>query len=440
MPEPVKPHFQPIPSRDRLTGLPGATDALAWLERASQSGFVHAMLIGLHRFRSVNLAYGQAGGDLALAEIARRIRDCVAEELGADALVARVSGGDFLVACAGVTSRERWQWLAEALARTVARALPMRGDVLHLFPRTALLRGQPGESGAAILDRLDQALSSLQQQKGKRVSWADGSHRARGRSAARLEADLIGAMTRDEIGLVFQPQYMVTGGALAGAEALARWDHPQLGRIGAETLFAIAERGDHVAQLSHHIAKRALAIASAWQPPLPLSLNVTAEDLADDEFAQNFRAILAQTGFAPNLLTLEVTEHALVADFTRSAQVLGELADLGVRIALDDFGTGYANFQTLKALPIDTLKLDASLARDIDQDPRDRAILRAIIAMARALGQKVVVEGIERETQLAVLADEGCDTFQGYLRAGPMSAEAIVGLLGAGPINPAFEV
>lgn len=429
MASPVKPAFQTFAARDRLTGLPGATYALAWLESASKSGFVHAMLIGLHRFRSVNLAYGQAGGDLALAEIARRIRDCVAEELGADALVARVSGGDFLVASAGTPSRERWQWLAEALARTVARSLPMRGDVLHLAPRTALLRGQPGESGAAILDRLDQALSSLQQQNGKRVAWADGSHRARGRSAARLEADLIGAMARDEIGLVFQPQYTVSGGALAGVEALARWDHPQLGRIGAETLFAIAERGDHVAQLSQHIAKRALAIAASWEPPLALSLNVTAEDLADEEFAKNFRAILAQTGFAPKLLTLEVTEHTLVADFTRSSQVLGELADLGVRIALDDFGTGYANFQTLKALPIDTLKLDGSLARDIDQDPRDRAILRAIIAMARALGQKIVVEGIERETQLAVLADEGCDTFQGFLRAGPLRAEAIVELL-----------
>ena len=429
MAEPAKHTFQPTQERDHLTGLPGAIDALAWLQNGGQSGFVHAMLIGLHRFRSVNLAYGQAGGDLALAEIGRRIRDCVAEELGSHALVARVSGGDFLVASTGPTSRERWQWLAEALARTVARALPMRGDVLHLAPRTALLRGQPGESGAAMLDRLDQALSSLQQQNGRRVAWADGSHRARGRSAARLEADLIGAMARDEIGLVFQPQYTVASGVLAGVEALARWDHPQLGRIGAETLFAIAERGDHVAQLSHHIAKRALAIATSWQPPLALSLNVTAEDLGDEEFAKNFRVILAQTGFAPRLLTLEVTEHALVADFARSGQVLGELAELGVRIALDDFGTGYANFQTLKALPIDTLKLDSSLARDIDQDPRDRAILRAIIAMARALGQKVVVEGIERETQLAVLADEGCDTFQGFLRAGPMPADAIAAML-----------
>lgn len=415
-------------SQDRLTGLPGTPDALAWLEEHGRNGFVHAMLIGLHRIRSVNLAYGQAGGDLALVEIARRIADFAREELGRDAFVARIGGGDFLVASAGMLSRDRWQWLAEALVRSVSRALPMRDDVLHLVPRTALLRGQPGEGGAALLDRLDQALDSLQQQAGRRLIWADGSHRARGRSAARLEADLIGAMARDEIGLVFQPQYAVSSGVIAGVEALARWDHPQLGRIGAETLFAIAERGDHIAQLSRHIARRALSIAASWNPPLALSLNVTAEDLADDRFAAGFKAMLVETGLAPSLLTLEVTEHALVAEFARSAEALSELAATGVRIALDDFGTGYANFRTLKALPLDTLKLDASLVRDVDHDPRDRAILRAIVAMARALQLKTVIEGIEREGQLAVLRAEGCDVFQGFLRSGPLAPEEIAAL------------
>jgi predicted signal transduction protein with EAL and GGDEF domain len=415
--------------RDRLTGLPVAPEACVWLDRASGSGFVHAMLLGLHRFRSVNLAYGKTGGDLVLAEIARRIADFTRDELGLDGFVARIGGGEFLVASSATLSRERWQWLAEALVRTVSRAMPMRGDVLHLVPRTALLRGQPGDSGNDMLDRLDQALEALQQQAGRRIIWADGSHRARGRSAARLEADLIGAMARDEIGLVFQPQYHVSDGKLAGVEALARWDHPQLGRIGADTLFAIAERGDHVAQLSRHIARRALACAAQWQPSLALSLNVTAEDLADDQFADDFQTILADTGYRPDQLTLEVTEHALVADFARSAEALGKLAALGARIALDDFGTGYANFHTLKALPLDTLKLDGSMVRDVDHDPRDRAIFNAIVAMGRALGLKLVVEGIEREEQLRVLAEEDCDTFQGFLRSGPVSAEAIVALV-----------
>lgn len=413
--------------RDPLTGLPGMRYASLWLERHEQE-FVHAMLLGLHRLRSVNLAYGHAGGDGVIAEIARRIADFAAEELGPDALVARVGGGEFLIAAAGSISRERWQWLAEALTRSISRALPMRGDVLHLVPRTALLRGQPGEGGAALIDRLDQALGTVQQQAGRRILWADGSHRARGRSAARLEADLIGAMARDEIGIVFQPQYRVSDGGLVGVEALARWDHAQLGRIGAETLFAIAERGDHVAQLSRHIAGKALALASGWET-LALSLNVTAEDLANDAFAADFGELLDQTGFPPERLTLEVTEHALVADFVHSAAALAALASSGVSIALDDFGTGYANFRTLKALPVDTIKLDASIVRDADSDPRDRAILTAIVAMARALGLKVVCEGVERKGQLAVLQAEGCDTFQGFLRSGPVSAAEVDGLV-----------
>lgn len=386
------------------------------------------MLVGLHRLSSVNLAYGHAGGDIALAEIGRRIADFAVEELDPGSMVARVGGGEFLIASDGTISRERWQWLAEALTRRISRGLPVRGEVLHLVPRTALLRGVPGEAGAAMIDRLDQALGAVQQQAGRRILWADGSHRARGRSAARLEADLIGAMARDEIGIVFQPQYRVADGALVGVEALARWDHAQLGRIGAETLFAIAERGDHVAQLSRHIAGKALAAAVDWDT-LALSLNVTAEDLASDAFAADFRELLTGTGFVPTRLTLEVTEHALVADFAQSAAALAELASAGVRIALDDFGTGYANFRTLKSLPLDTIKLDASMVRDVDSDPRDRAILTAIVAMARALGLKIVCEGVERESQLAVLQQEGCDTFQGFLRSGPISAAEVSALL-----------
>ncbi|MEL0212659.1 MAG: GGDEF domain-containing protein, partial [Novosphingobium sp.] len=182
------PSSVPDADRDALTGLPGMATARTWLA-THEHGYVHAMLLGLHRLRSVNLAYGQAGGDLALAEIARRIADFAQDEFDSDSLVARVGGGEFLVGFDSPISRERWQWLAEALVRRISRSLPMRGDVLHLVPRAALLRAMPGESGAALIDRLDQALESLQQQAGRRIMWADGSHRARGRSAARLEAD-----------------------------------------------------------------------------------------------------------------------------------------------------------------------------------------------------------------------------------------------------------
>jgi predicted signal transduction protein with EAL and GGDEF domain len=417
-----------VDDRDVLTGLAGPASGRAWLDGASKVGFVQAMLVGLHRFQSVNLAYGPEAGDRALAEIAHRIAHFVAEELGGTGIAARIGGGEFLVASPAPLSRQRWQWLAEALGRLIARPLAIDGDMLRLVPRTALLRGVAGETGSALVDRLDQALAALQRSSGRRILWADGSHRARGRSAARLEADLIGALHRSEILMLFQPQFAVADGSFVGAEALARWEHPEFGRIGAETLFAIADRGDHVAQLSQHIADRALAAAALWPNGRRLSLNVTAEDFAVGDFAAAMLRRIDQSGFAPECLTLEITEQTLIADFEACAAALRQLADVGVAIALDDFGTGFSNFRTLKALPLDVLKLDQSLVRDVATDPRDRAILGAITAMARALGLKVIAEGVEDEAQLAVLREEGCALFQGFLRSGPLEAAALAEL------------
>ena len=178
-----------------------------------------------------------------------------------------------------------------------------------------------------------------------------------------------------------------------------------------------------MAQLSQHIAARAVALAALWPAPLRLSLNITAEDFAAGDVASRLRRVLAHTGFAPDRLTLEITEQSLIGDFEACTAALQALASDGVRVALDDFGTGFSNFRNVKALPLDTLKLDSSLVRDIAIDPRDRAIVAAIIAMARALDLKVVGEGVETRAQLDALADLGCHLFQGFLRSGPVSPE-----------------
>ncbi|MCB2045433.1 MAG: EAL domain-containing protein [Novosphingobium sp.] len=425
--------------RDALTGLIGPEAAAVrldgWDAKARESGRiapVHVMMLGLRRFETVNLAFGEEAGDSALVEVATRIQHFAQEELEGDWLAARLSGGNFLLALNESCSRERWQWLAETLADLVARPIlnTCSAGTMRLWPRIALVRAMPGEGADNLLARLAETLARTQRQAGSRVQWADGDMGLIGRSAQQMEADLLGALDRDEIEILYQPQYALPDDRLVGAEALARWQHPELGRIGASALFAIAERADHVAQLSHHIATRALAGAATWPEPLRLSLNITPADLAASSFANSIAAAVVEADFSPDRLTLEITEEALLTDLDRSASGLAKLRDIGIRIALDDFGAGFCNFRYLKLLPLHYLKLDRVMVDDIVDDPRDLAVFRAILTMAQALGLKVIAEGIENEDQRALIAREGCDYYQGFLRAQPMSAEDFAALTG----------
>jgi predicted signal transduction protein with EAL and GGDEF domain len=428
-----------VGEHDALTGLVSASAArirlAQWSRADRREGDWQAMLIGLERLQPVNYAYGQAGGDRALAEIARRVREFGARQLRGEWFAARLGGSDFLLALRGGGVPERWSSLADALADAVTAPISNVGQHLRLAPRLALIRARAGEDPAAVLDSLGEALAKARKQPSLRVVWADGRRSVGGRSAAMIEADLLGALERGEIDVLFQPQFALADGRLAGAEALARWQHPLLGEIGAETLFAVAARAGQTAQLSRQIVARALTSAAAWPPSreLRLSLNLTADDFAPASFAASLRAATAKSGLAPSRLTLEVTEHALLVDLEGAAASLRDLAAEGVRIALDDFGAGFSNFGYLKSLPLDYLKLDHSLTDDIVSSPRDCAILRAIVLMAKALDLEVIAEGVESEAQRALLAAEGCDYYQGFLRARPLREKEFRAFIAAEP-------
>jgi EAL domain-containing protein (putative c-di-GMP-specific phosphodiesterase class I) len=241
-------------------------------------------------------------------------------------------------------------------------------------------------------------------------------------------AALVAALDSGAIEVLFQPQYAAVRGALIGAEALVRWNCGDHTVIGGATLFEVAERGGLAGRLSRHVAGVALAAAAGWRDDLQLSLNVTAADLAEANFANMIAAAVAAADFPPERLTLEITEQVLVADLDRSAERLRQLADLGMRIALDDFGAGFCNFGYLKRLPLHYLKLDRSMVEGVDESPRDLAVLRGIISMAVALELDVVAEGVERESQRATIEREGCTAWQGFLGAKPMSANEFVDL------------
>jgi len=425
--------------RDALTGLPwldAARVRLAqWQADDAAGGLprVQALMLGFRRFETINLAYGEAAGDGALVEVARRIAQFAGSELDGPWLAARGSGGTFVVIASEACSRERWQLFAEQLADRVAKPIERRAGMLRLSPRIALLRVVEGETAESVLDRLAHSLAAARHASGRRVVWAAGEASRGGRTAAELEADLLKALDGVQIEVVFQPQFALdgmtaAGDTLTGAEALARWNHPTLGRVGAAALFEVAERADHVAALSRHIAQAALAAAAEWPAPLRLSLNVTADDLAAGSFAQGLGQAIESTGFPRERLTLEVTEQVLLADMQLAQRTLGDLAATGIRMALDDFGAGFCNFHYLKTLPLHYLKLDRAMVDGIEHDARDLAILRAIVAMARALDLTVIAEGIESERQRRVIRAEACSIWQGFLRAQPMEAGAFLAL------------
>ncbi|WP_271077672.1 EAL domain-containing protein [Aurantiacibacter sp. MUD61] len=238
-----------------------------------------------------------------------------------------------------------------------------------------------------------------------------------------ITEDLAEALTGDELELLFQPQFSAEDHAVVGAEALVRWEHPDHGKLAGDALVAIAQSGGIARRLSRHITRAALIAASDWPPEQRLSINVTAMDLFDRTFAEDLLAMLAELDFPPERLTLEITEQALVADLDRSAEKLKLLSAHGLRIALDDFGAGFCNFRYLKVLPLDALKLDRSMIEGIANDPRDLAVLRGIIAMARALDLTVIAEGIETDAQRGVAVQEGCAVWQGFLGGKPVPAK-----------------
>jgi len=416
----------PAEPRDALTGLPGLDAARRKLDAWAREAPAHGLLLTLSRLPAINLAYGNAAGDAVIAEAAARLLHFAAAEFDAPWFAARLAGGTFLLLSSDQLSRERWELLGEGLAEAIAR--PMRGGsaTLRLAPRIALLRAMPGEGAESLLDRLGQTMAVLEKRSGRRLLWADGALVKPGQSAAVLEADLLGAIDRNEIEILFQPQFSLTDGAITGAEALARWNHPRLGRIGAGALFALAERAEQMVPLSQHIASLALGLAAQWRDGLRMSLNVTSADLAAASYAEAMWARIAASGFPPERLTLEVTEQALIADIGQAARSLEVLAGQGVRMALDDFGAGFCNFRYLKLLPLHYLKLDRAMVDGIATDARDLAVLRGIVAMARALDLEVIAEGIENSAQEAIAAREGCAFMQGFFRARPMSADGFL--------------
>jgi diguanylate cyclase (GGDEF)-like protein len=420
-------------SRDPLTGLRDGRAARAWM--ASRLGaadgegpLLVVLLLAVSRFDAINAAFGRATGDSVLQGVARRIERQVEGDTRSR-LVARMAGAEFAVLLGPPASLAEGRFIAGQLVEAIARPFMSGDHAITLASRVGVVAAAPGDDAAGLLRRASAALAEARSAESAPVRVHDESAESDSALGDQLAIDLRRALDQDEIEIRFQPQVSIPGGRIVGAEALARWRHPQLGELGAITLFTVAEQSDYLAQLSDHVQRKAITEAAAWPEALSrlrLSVNITAADIIRPRFAAQFLELVAEGGFDPARLTVEVTEGGLIEDLSGAARLLADLRRGGLRVAIDDFGTGYSSLAYLKALPLDYLKLDKKLSEDIEGSTRDRVVVRGVIDMARSLGLSVVAEGVETEEQLVLLAQEGCNLYQGFLCSPPVTGDELI--------------
>ena len=425
--------------RDPLTGLATAHHALGWL-RGLLGGegdpAAALLLIGVGRFAAINAAHGQPAANALLEAVAERLTRVVGE--GSE-LVARMAGAEFAVLIpAPVTLGE-----ATALAGRIVAAFeaPFAHErIVHLAVRVGIALPEPGGGDGAAERLFRQAGAALVTARsgppGTIEVFRSGAVEDPLAHRADLESDLRVAVANDAFELVYQPQVALgaDGGQVVGVEALVRWSHPEFGPLSAETLLEVAESAEFATEFGAAIRAKALREAAAWPATLDrlqLSVNVTAGDLRAPDFAETLGQAIAASGFPARRLVLEITESDLIENLDAASATLGELRTQGIRIALDDFGTGYSSLAYLKALPLDAIKLDKRLTRDLGARPRDRVVVRLVVALARALHIRVVAEGVETHEDLMLVAAARCDWYQGYLCSAGLPADELPGFVAA---------
>ena len=425
---------------DPLTGLPARSLSAASAEqlaaRADDRQLL-AMTVGINDLGAVNAAYGTTQGDRVLKLVARRI----AAALAPDDILGRLDGDVFVIL------RPSHGDLVEALAlghrirdAVGGHPLRIRSDQLHVGVTVGIASAAPtGRTGAA--DRLiTQAAEAMRAAKGRRdgVAVADAGRAERSAARLRMRGALRGAIDRGEVTVAFQPIVELASGVTRGFEALARWEHPELGSVPPTRFIPMAETSGEIVRIGEHVLRLACRQLAAWRAEsgrddLHVTVNLSPVQLEVANFSDVLADVLRDHRLPGTALALEITEGVFMTPDAVAEANLEAIRGLGVRIALDDFGTGYSALSYLKRFPVDVIKADRSFLDGLGTDRRDLAVLRAILAIGDGMDIQVIAEGIETPRQRELLRRFGCPFGQGYLFAPPLPAEEIV----IGPGRPA---
>ncbi|MGI5507130.1 putative bifunctional diguanylate cyclase/phosphodiesterase [Lentzea sp. CA-135723] len=412
---------------DALTGLANRTlltqHTAQAIGRSNQTGDpLGLFLIDLNRFKPINDTLGHAFGDRLLQLVATRLTSAVREV----DTVARLGGDEFAVLLPSVSTAANALIVAQRVHKALDEAVDLDGLAVDVGCSIGVaLYPTDSADGHELLKHADIAMYAAKRARLGTAVYEPGLDE---HSAAQLTviSDLRRALDQAELVLHYQPKADLRSGTVCGAEVLCRWQHPRHGLLGPDRFIPAAEETGLIEPLTQYVLDHALAQCRAWHldgRDVPISVNVGAQCLHDRTFPEQVSVLLERHRVPADVLTLEITESAIIADPHRASDVLTRLRDLGVRLSIDDFGTGYSSIAYLRTMPVHEMKIDRSFTTNMRSDASSGAITRSLLGLAHNLELEVVAEGVEDEETWSVLAALGCDIVQGYCLSRPLPAD-----------------
>ena len=415
---------------DALTNLPNRTLLSERLSRAivrarRQHDRIGVLFMDLDHFKDINDSLGHAAGDRILRAAAARLQETVGHML----TVARLGGDEFTVVLEGISTPEEADRTAREIIMGFEAPLLLDDRVeVAISPSIGIsLYPDHGQVPTELLKRADTAMYQAKAAGRRTFARYDDSMETVLRRRATLSSALRKVLDRGELHLVYQPRLSLPQRRIVGVEALLRWTSPEHGDVPPVQFIPLAEESGLILEMGEWVLREACLTLRRWQHAgvrdLSISVNVSALQLLRGDFPSVVERVLAETGLAPGLLELELTESVIMANAEQTAHKLQSFRRTGVSLAIDDFGTGYSSLAYLRRLPITTLKIDKEFIGDLSDDPDDASITTTVITMAHSLGLNVVAEGVETSEQLKFLDTHGCDEIQGYWLSRPLDAD-----------------
>jgi diguanylate cyclase (GGDEF)-like protein len=413
---------------DGLTGLPNRRAIFEHLEATrARSSAAAVLFVDLDGLKVINDSLGHDRADEMIREMGARLRGTLRDE----DFVGRFGGDEFVIIAEGMSGRRRAGELAERLLDAVSR--PLSGvDVPAVTASVGITLITAATEAREAIRQADSAMYAAKRAGGNGCRFYEGAAPTGAGRGLLMARALRGAEMRGEMRLVFQPVFDLKRCAMVGVESLLRWSHPDLGEVSPGEFIPVAEDSGAIIPLGAWVLRESCEVIGGLSEqlgrPLELSVNVSARQLGRPGFANSVRQTLAHARFPAELLTLELTETALISPDVDTARALQELESLGVGIVLDDFGTGYSSLSWLKRHPFRGIKIDRGFVAGIPHDRVNHAIVAGVIGMARAMGCTVTAEGVETDSQRNALRLLECERAQGFLLARPMAAESLIKL------------